>query len=63
MFEKLKSRKLWATIASYLVIALNDVLEVGIEKETIFSLVALITGYNAAQGYVDAQKPKPPTQA
>jgi len=51
--EKLKSRKLWATLAAYVVVALNDVLEIGLDKETIYSLVAIVSGYNVGQGIAD----------
>ena len=52
--EKLKSRKLWAMIASAATYALNDALSLGMSDETLNRLSVAVVGYLIAQGVVDA---------
>lgn len=51
--DKLKSRKLWITIVTAILIAFNDALGVGLDEETITQLVAVVGAYVLGQSAVD----------
>jgi len=51
MIEKLKSRKLWATIIGGILVSLGDA--VGLSPDAVQWLVTLITGYVVGQGIAD----------
>ena len=52
MFEKLKSRKLWAAVAGAALLTLGS--QLGIAEDTSNKIVELIMVYIAGQGIVDA---------
>jgi hypothetical protein len=56
--DKLKSRKLGATIVGILVAALNRKLSLGLTENEILAMCGLIASYVASQGYVDAKGDK-----
>ena len=58
MSSKLKSRKFWITFAVSVVLLFAQQLGLDVDGETVWGIVAMITGYNAGQGYVDGQKEK-----
>lgn len=52
MFEKLKSRKLWATVIGAAVVTLGQ--QLGLSEDFITSVVTLISAYVVGQGIADA---------
>jgi hypothetical protein len=52
MIDKLKSRKLWATIIGSLILTLGN--EVGLSPDVTQWIATLITGYVIGQGIADA---------
>lgn len=60
MKDRLKSRKWWITTAAILLVAFAKQLGIDIAPETIWQLVALVTGYNASQAMVDRAKASMP---
>ena len=52
--DKLKSRKLWVSIVSAILVVLNDGLGLNIDNETVMQFTILIVGYVFTQGIVDA---------
>ena len=54
MTDKLKSRKLWITVAVAMAILLVQVFEIPVDIEAIMVLAGLGASYNVAQGWVDA---------
>lgn len=52
---KLNSRKLFFTLIGALFIGLNEVMELGFGHEVIWTVAALVTGYNAAEGAKDVK--------
>ena len=55
MPNKLKSRKLWAAIATALVVVANQVFDFGLKDAATTQIVAVIITYLVAQGYVDGK--------
>ena len=58
MFEKLKSRKLWAFVGTVLIILLNFVFKLGMPPEDVLYLVIASSSYILGQGIVDAKQQK-----
>jgi len=58
MFEKLKSRKLWAFIGTVLIVLLNFVFKLGMPSEDVLYLVIASSSYILGQGFVDAKQQK-----
>jgi uncharacterized membrane protein len=56
--DKLKSRKLWVSIVSAILVVLNDGLGLNIDNETVMQFTILIVGYVFTQGVVDAVQEK-----
>ncbi len=56
MGEKLKSRKFWITFGTGVLLLFAQQLGLDIAPETVWGIVAMVTGYNAGQGYVDGQR-------
>jgi len=57
-WTKLGSRKFWFTFGAGIIILFLDQLGLsGITPDRVWELVTLVTGYNIAQGFVDAKKP------
>ena len=54
--SKLKSRKFLLAIASILFIVITDMLNIAIDKEAYFSIVATVIGYILAEGHIDAKR-------
>jgi hypothetical protein len=54
MFEKLKSRKLWAAVIGGAVAAFGNAL--GLDEGTVHHLVTVIVGYIVGQGIADINK-------
>ncbi len=52
---RIKSRKLWVTVLTGLLVAVNDRLGLGLSQEALLGLVALAVAYLAAQGWVDGR--------
>ena len=52
MFDKLKSRKLWATIVGGILVTLGDA--IGLSPDAAQWIVTLVTGYIVGQGIADA---------
>lgn len=61
MIDKLKSRKLWVTLAVACAILIVEVFGVPVDLEAIMALAGLSGVYVAAQGWVDASEAKAPT--
>jgi hypothetical protein len=49
------SRKMILTLVGALLIGLNEVMQLGFDQDTIWGVAALITGYNALEGTLDAK--------
>lgn len=58
MFEKLKSRKLWAFVGIVLIVLLNFVFKLGMPPEDVLYLVIASSSYILGQGIVDAKQQK-----
>lgn len=56
MFEKLKSRKLWAFVGVALLVLLNALFKLEMPKEDVLYLVIVSASYILGQGYVDAKQ-------
>ena len=56
MSDKLKSRKLWAFIATFIVALANFVFSLGMPAQDVLYLVGLTASYILGQGYVDAKQ-------
>jgi hypothetical protein len=56
MIKKLASRKFIVTVAGVITVVANDYFQLGLEKETVVSVVSLIASYILGQGYVDGKK-------
>ena len=56
MSEKLKSRKLWAFIATFVMAIANFVFGLGMPAQDVLYLVGLTASYLLGQGYVDAKQ-------
>jgi len=54
MMEKLKSRKLIATVLMAVLVLVNDKLGLGISQEAILTVVGVIAAYVVGQGVADA---------
>jgi hypothetical protein len=54
--ETLTSRKFLVTISGVIVVIGNDYFNLGLDKETVFSVVSLAASYILGQGIVDAKK-------
>lgn len=61
MIDKLKSRKLWVTLAVAVAILIVEVFDVPVDLEAILAMAGLSGVYVAAQGWVDASEAKSPT--
>lgn len=55
MTEKLKSRKFWITVASSVVVILNDGLGLNIDSETVLGFTGIVVSYILGQSYVDGK--------
>jgi len=58
VFEKLKSRKLWAFVGIVLIVLLNFVFKLGMPPEDVLYLVIASSSYILGQGFVDAKQQK-----
>ena len=58
MASRLTSRKLWVTLIHAAVVALNEILGLGLDAESILSLTAGAVAYVASQGFVDTMEKK-----
>ena len=58
MSDKLKSRKLWAFIATFVIALANFVFGLGMPAQDVLYLVGLTASYLLGQGYVDAKQQK-----
>lgn len=56
MLGKLKSRKFWVTFAVSALLLLAKQLGLEVDENAVWGAVAIATGYNFAQGHVDAKK-------
>lgn len=56
LIDKLKSRKLLVTVAGVITVIANDYFELGLNGETVFSIVSICASYIIGQGYVDGKK-------
>jgi hypothetical protein len=56
MKEKLTSRKFLVTLAGVVTVIANDYFELGLNQETVFSVVSMVVGYVVGQGVIDAKK-------
>jgi hypothetical protein len=56
MKKKLSSRKFLVTVAGVITVVANDYFNLGLEKETVVSVVTLVASYIVGQGYVDGKK-------
>jgi hypothetical protein len=56
MFQKLKSRKLWAFIGTVSIVLLNFVFKLGMPPEDVLYLVIASSSYILGQGFVDAKQ-------
>jgi len=56
MFEKLKSRKLWAFVGVAILVLLNTIFKLGMPTEDVLYLVIVAASYILGQGYVDAKQ-------
>jgi len=56
MFEKLKSRKLWAAVIGGAVSAFGGAL--GLDETTVQHIVTVLVGYIVGQGIADINKPQ-----
>lgn len=54
--EKLGSRKFLVTVAGVITVIANDYFKLGLDGDTVFSIVSLVAAYVLGQGYVDAKK-------
>lgn len=54
--EKLGSRKFLVTIAGVITVVANDYFKLGLDKDTVFSMVSMIAAYVLGQAHVDAKK-------
>lgn len=54
--EKLRSRKLWMSIVSAMLVIANDGLGMSIPSETVIAFAGIVMTYVASQGYVDSKK-------
>ena len=59
----LRSRKLWVTTGSMLLMFLNDRYQLGIDSETIIGMSGLGAAYVIGQSYVDGKKAEPASLA
>lgn len=60
---KINSRKLIFTLVAAAFIGLNELMELGYSQEVIWTVAALVTGYNVAEGAKDAKDAAaPPTE-
>jgi hypothetical protein len=55
---KLKSRKLWFAIGTAILAILNEVLNIGLEEQTIQKIVEVCIGYIIGEGISDIVKKK-----
>jgi len=60
MEERLRSRKLWVTLAAMILVAFARVFGIEVDEATIYGLVALVSGYNVGQGIADGREIKVP---
>ena len=51
--DRFKSRKLWATVATAVLVVLNRKLELGLDAADLATLAGLVATYLVAQGLVD----------
>ena len=51
--DKIKSRKLWATVATALLVLCNRKLGLGLDAADLATLAGLVATYLVAQGIVD----------
>jgi hypothetical protein len=56
MPEKLKSRKFIMAIGAAIVVLLNDGLDLGIEKETVYTFTTIVAGWILGESYVDSKR-------
>ena len=62
--ERLKSRKLWITVATATLIAFGEEVGLNLDEKDMMYLVGLVLGYLGIQGVADvkeAAKPAPPS--
>lgn len=55
---RIKSRKLWATIATAVLVVCNRKLGLGLEAQDLAALAGLVATYLVAQGFVDGESEK-----
>jgi hypothetical protein len=56
--DKIKSRKLWATVATALLVLCNRKLALGLDAADLATLAGLVATYLVAQGIVDKEQDK-----
>ena len=56
--DKIKSRKLWATVATALLVLCNRKLGLGLDAADLATLAGLVATYLVAQGIVDKEQDK-----
>ncbi|MDF2792070.1 MAG: hypothetical protein K0S80_5172 [Neobacillus sp.] len=56
MKNKLSSRKFIVTVAGVITVIANDYFKLGLDKESVVSVVSLIAAYVLGQAHVDAKK-------
>jgi len=56
MREKLSSRKFLVTVAGIITVIGNDYFELGLSKESVFSVVSVIAAYVLGEGYADGKR-------
>lgn len=54
--ETLSSRKFIVTLAGVITVIANDYFQLGLNQETVLSVVSMVVGYVLGQGYVDGKK-------
>tara|TARA_R100000808_G_scaffold8880_1_gene24784 strand:+ start:774 stop:947 length:174 start_codon:yes stop_codon:yes gene_type:complete len=55
MKSKLKSRKLWMSVISGVLVVLNEGLGIGIDSNTVLGFSGIIMSYILGQSFVDAK--------
>ncbi|MCM3763429.1 hypothetical protein [Neobacillus niacini] len=56
MKKKLGSRKFLVTVAGVITVIANDYFELGLDRESVFSIVSMVAAYVLGQAHVDSKK-------
>lgn len=54
--SKWASRKLWTLIATALFVVITDILNIPIDAETYWGIIAVVVAYITGQSFVDAKQ-------